>query len=62
MCELKVILIKGETRSMIMESVTKMIVDGQNVNLYGMLGEKETVKGSIKEINFGTGEAIILQE
>ena len=62
MCELKVILIKGETRSMVMESVTKMIVDGQNVNLYGMLGEKETVKGSIKEINFGSGEAIILQE
>lgn len=60
MCELKVILINGEARSMVMESVTKMIVDGENVNLYGILGEKETVKGSIKEINFGTGEAIIL--
>lgn len=62
MCELKVILIKGETRSIVMESVTKMIVEGENINLYGMLGEKETVKGSIKEINFGSGEAIILQE
>ncbi len=62
MCELKVILIKDETRSIVMESVTKMIVEEENINLYGMLGEKETVKGSIKEINFGTGEAIILQE
>ncbi|WMW22628.1 CooT family nickel-binding protein [Methanolobus mangrovi] len=62
MCELKVILINGETRNMIMESVTKMVVDGENIDLYGILGEKETVKGSIKEINFGTGEAIILHK
>ncbi|WP_319508002.1 CooT family nickel-binding protein [uncultured Methanolobus sp.] len=62
MCELKVILINGETRSMVMESVTKMVVDGENIDLYGILGEKETVQGLIKEINFGTGEAIILHK
>ncbi|MDY0386438.1 MAG: CooT family nickel-binding protein [Methanolobus sp.] len=62
MCELKVILINGETRSIVMESVTKMIVEGENVDLYGILGEKETVKGSIKEIDFGSGEAIIIHK
>jgi predicted RNA-binding protein len=45
-----------------MESVTKMIVEGENVDLYGILGEKETVKGSIKEIDFGSGEAIIIHK
>ena len=62
MCELKVILINGEARSTVMDSVTKMVVNGENIDLYGILGEKETVQGSIKEINFGTGEAIILHK
>ncbi|WP_094228312.1 CooT family nickel-binding protein [Methanolobus psychrotolerans] len=62
MCELKVILVNGETRSTVMESVTKIIVDGENIDLYGILGEKEVVKGLVKEINFGTGEAIIFHK
>lgn len=62
MCELKVILVSGEVRDTVMESVTKMVVNGADIDLYGILGEKETVKGSIKEINFGTGEAIILNK
>ncbi|MEZ5333922.1 MAG: CooT family nickel-binding protein [Methanolobus sp.] len=38
MCELKVILTDGETRNVVMESVTKMVVNGENVDLYGILG------------------------
>ncbi|MDG6244313.1 MAG: CooT family nickel-binding protein [Methanolobus sp.] len=60
MCELKVVMVKGDTRSMVMESVTRIIVDGDDIGLYGILGEKESVKGFIKEINFTTGEAIIV--
>ncbi|WP_340818605.1 CooT family nickel-binding protein [Methanolobus sp. WCC4] len=62
MCELKVVLVSGETRDTVMESVTKIVVNDDNIDLYGILGEKETVKGSIKEINFGTGEAVLLQK
>ncbi|WP_292470389.1 CooT family nickel-binding protein [Methanolobus sp.] len=60
MCELKVILVSDGTRTMVMESVTKIIVNGEDIDLYGILGENKTIKGSIKEINFGTGEALIL--
>lgn len=62
MCELKVILDNGESRDVVMESVTKMVVNGEDVDLYGILGEKKTVKGSIKEISFAAGEAIIIQK
>lgn len=62
MCELKVILVKGDIRSTVMESVTKITVEGDMIDLYGILGERESVKGSIKEINFGSGEALILQK
>ena len=44
MCELNVFLLRGDERERIMDSVAKIIVEG----------------GSIKEINFSRGEAIIL--
>ncbi|MBP1909005.1 CooT family nickel-binding protein [Methanolobus bombayensis] len=59
MCELKVILVDGNSRETVMESVTRLVVDGDSVTTYGIFGESETVKGSVKEINFGTGEAIL---
>ncbi len=60
MCELKVILVEDDNRSTVMESVTKMVVEGDEVHLYGILGEKETVKGYVKMVDFGTGEALIV--
>ncbi|QLC50219.1 CooT family nickel-binding protein [Methanolobus zinderi] len=60
MCELNAILVKGDERKTVMESVTKMVVEGDSILLYGMLGEKETVEGSIKEVDFSKGETIIL--
>ncbi|TGC07488.1 CooT family nickel-binding protein [Methanolobus halotolerans] len=60
MCELNAIVIKGDERKTIMESVTKMIVEGDSIQLYGIFGEKETIKGSIKEVDFSKGETIIL--
>ncbi len=60
MCELNVILVKDGERKTIMESVTKMIVVGDSIELYSILGEKETVSGSIKEVDFSKGETIIL--
>jgi predicted RNA-binding protein len=60
MCELKVLLLKDGERKTIMESVTKMVVVGGSIELYSILGEKETVAGSIKEVDFSKGETIII--
>jgi hypothetical protein len=60
MCELKVLLLKDGERKTIMESVTKVIVVGGSIELYSILGEKETVAGSIKEVDFSKGETIIV--
>lgn len=60
MCEINVIMLCGEKREQIMDSVAKIVVEGDSIELTGILGEKKTVTGSIKEINFSRGEALIL--
>jgi hypothetical protein len=60
MCELKVVLVKDGERKTIMEAVTKMVVVGDSIELYSILGERETVSGSIKEVDFSKGETIII--
>lgn len=60
MCELNVVMLRGEEREQIMESVTRIVVDGNSIECTGIFGEIKTVLGSIKEINFTTGEALIL--
>lgn len=60
MCELNIILLRGENREKVMESVAKIQVEGNSIQLTGILGDKMTVEGSIKEINFSRGEALIL--
>jgi predicted RNA-binding protein len=60
MCEINVIMVRGDTRERIMDSVAKILVDGSSIQLTGILGDKKTVEGSIKELNFSRGEALIL--
>jgi len=60
MCELNIILLRGEEREKVMDSVAKIQVEGNSIHLTGILGDKMTVEGSIKEINFSRGEALIL--
>ncbi|TFH04474.1 MAG: CooT family nickel-binding protein [Methanosarcina sp.] len=60
MCEINIILLRGENREKVMESVAKILVEGNSIQLTGILGDKMTVEGSIKEINFSRGEALIL--
>ncbi|MFZ2499937.1 MAG: CooT family nickel-binding protein [Methanosarcina sp.] len=60
MCEINAILLRGDKREIIMDSVAKILVDGNFVQLTGILGDKMTVEGSIKEINFSRSEALIL--
>ncbi len=60
MCELNVFLLRGNERERIMDSVARILVEGNSIQLTGILGDQMTVEGSIKEVNFSRGEALIL--
>ena len=60
MCELNVILLRGNRREKVMDSVAKILVEGNLIQLTGILGDKMTIEGSIKEVNISHGEALIL--
>lgn len=60
MCELNVFLLRGDERERIMDSVARIFVEGNSIQLTGILGDQMTVEGSIKEVNFSRGEALIL--
>jgi len=60
MCEINVFLLRGDSRERIMDSVAKILVEGDSIQLTGILGDQMTVMGSIKELNFSRGEALIL--
>ena len=60
MCELNVILLRGNRRERVMDSVAKILVEGDSIQLTGILGDKMTLVGSIKEVNISRGEALIL--
>lgn len=62
MCELNAVLVRGDEREVVMESVTRMIVDGDSVELTGIFGDKKVVSGSIKEVDFTKGETIIIEK
>ncbi|WP_321417078.1 CooT family nickel-binding protein [uncultured Methanomethylovorans sp.] len=59
MCELDVILLENNTRQLVMESVTKVLVNEDTIELIGILGDRKTLKGSIKIIDFSKGEIVI---
>jgi hypothetical protein len=60
MCELNVILLRGNRRERVMDSVAKILVEGNSIQLTGIFGDKMTLEGSIKEVNISRGEALIL--
>jgi predicted RNA-binding protein len=62
MCEINAILLRDDKRERIMDSVAKILVEGDSVQLTGILGDKMTIQGSVKEINFSRSEAIILAD
>ena len=59
MCELNAVLVSGDERELVMESVTRMVVDGGSIELTGIFGDRKIVSGSIKEVDFAKGETII---
>jgi predicted RNA-binding protein len=62
MCELNVVMLRGDKRERVMDSVAKILVEGNSIQLTGILGDRMTVEGSIKEVNLSRGEALILAD
>lgn len=62
MCELNVIMLHGDRRERIMDSVAKILVEGNSIQLTGILGDRMTIEGSIKEVNISRGEALIVAD
>ncbi|RLG34878.1 RNA-binding protein [Methanosarcinales archaeon] len=59
MCESTIILEHNGHRKTIMEEVVQIIVDGEKIQLFGILGERKEVSGVIKEVNLNRHEVII---
>jgi len=60
MCELNAVLVRGDEREVVMESVTRMVVDGDSVELTGIFGDQRVVWGSIKEVDFTKGRMSVV--
>ncbi|MHC1595402.1 MAG: CooT family nickel-binding protein [Candidatus Syntropharchaeales archaeon] len=59
MCESNIILEHDGTRELVMEEVVQVLIDGDKIQLFGILGERKEVRGVIKEINLNRHEVII---
>jgi predicted RNA-binding protein len=59
-CDLSIILLRGDVREQIMNDVVQVVVDGKSIRMTGIFGETKTVEGTIKEINVSRSEVIIV--
>ncbi len=51
MCESSVLVERDGNRELLMEDVVHVEVNGEDIKFMGILGETQTAKGRIKEIN-----------
>jgi len=51
MCESSVLIESGSGRELLMEDVVLIEIDGEDIKLREILGETQSTKGRIKEIN-----------
>jgi predicted RNA-binding protein len=61
MCESSVLIEKGSGRELLMEEVVHVTVDGDDIKLRGILGETQSAKGRIKEIDL-MKHTIVIEE
>jgi len=59
MCESNIVLEHNGIREIIMEEVVQVLVDGDKIQLFGILGERKEVRGVIKEVNLNRHEVTI---
>ena len=59
MCETAVFTVKGGGRKQVMDNVSLIVVDGDEVVLSGLLGETKRVSGRITRVDLEKHEIII---
>jgi predicted RNA-binding protein len=59
MCESKVFKIKDDVKEKLMEDVTLIIVEEEEITLFGLFGESRKLKGKISRIDSETHEVLI---
>jgi predicted RNA-binding protein len=59
MCETTVIVVKKGSQERLMDNVSLINVEGENIKISGLLGETMTVKGRITKIDSERHEILI---
>ncbi|MCS3924485.1 CooT family nickel-binding protein [Methanosalsum natronophilum] len=60
MCELNVVKYYEGEKETIMESVTKITIDNNTIELTGIFGDTKKIVAKIKEVDFSKGETVII--
>lgn len=59
MCETAVFTVKGGGRKQVMDNVSLIVVDGDEVTLSGLLGDTKRVSGRITRVDLENHEILI---
>lgn len=62
MCESIVYILEGEEKKKIMEDVSKVRYEGENLILIGLLGSRKEIRGKIIEVDADRHEIVIKPE
>ena len=60
MCESRVLIERSGKPELLIEDVVRVVVDGDDIKVMGILGETRHVRGSIKEINLLKNTILII--
>ncbi len=59
MCETAVFTVKGGGRKQVMDNVSLLVVDGEEVTLSGLLGDTKRARGRITRVDLENHEILI---
>ena len=61
MCLAKAYSCKGDETELILEDVSRMTIEGDNLQLRTLFGEQKEIRGLVKEVDFQNARIIIEQ-
>ena len=61
MCLAKAYRSKGEETELILEDVSRMTIEGNNLNLRTLFGEQKEITGLVKEVDFQNARIVVEQ-
>lgn len=59
MCDMTAFTVKDSKEEQIMVSVTKLVVENNEVSMTSIFGDRKKVSGSIIEVDFDLGKVLI---